>query len=112
VDLLDYYRGQISTRRMILLVVKDRARMPRLRTALAGHDPWEPIYGELEYGIAALNDQAQILSRKVHVAHGLKPKLGDFHPYPRPGDKPPKPVGPPKLTKQQRDYLEQFAPAA
>lgn len=97
---------------MVLLVIKDRARMPRLRAALSGHDPWAPIYGELEYGIAALNDQVQILSRKVHVANRLKPKLGDFHPYPRPGDKPQKAPGPPKLSKPQRDYLEQFAPAA
>jgi len=97
---------------MYLLVVKDVARMPRLRAALAGLDPWAPIYSEAEYALAALNDQVQVVGRKIHVAHGLKPKLKDPHWYPRPGEKPKKPPGPPKLSKQQRDYLEQFAPPA
>lgn len=112
-DLLDYYAGRISARRMYLLVVKDVARMPRLRTALSGLDPWQPIYSESEHALATLNDQIQGLSRKVHVGLRLIPKkLGDFERYPRPGDKPKKPPGPPKLTKQQRAYLERFAPAA
>ncbi|MFJ9558270.1 hypothetical protein ACIRPH_31070 [Nocardiopsis sp. NPDC101807] len=111
-DLLDFYRGRISFRRMYLLVVRDVARMPRLRTALAGLDPWQPIFGELEYAVATCADLLQVVQRTVHTAHGMKPKLKTMQPYPRPGEKPRKPPGPPKLSQQQRAYLEQFAPPA
>lgn len=98
---------------MVLLVIKDIARMPRLRTAVNNLDPWQPIFSETEHALATISDRIQLLERKIHVGLQLRPrKPGDFKPYLRPGDKPKKPPGPPKLSKQQIDYLEQFAPAA
>lgn len=96
---------------MVLLVVTDRARMPRLRAALSGLDPWETLFTEADYIAATQADWLQAIQRTIHIAERLRPKLKAFVPYPRPGPKP-KPVGPPKLAKAQLTYLEQFAPAA
>lgn len=111
-DLLDYYAGKISSRRMCLLVLQDRARMPRLRAALSGLDPWQPLYTESDYIAATQADWLQAIQRTMHTAHRMTPKLKKFQAYPRPGEKAKAPVGPPKLTKKQLSYLEQFAPAA
>lgn len=97
---------------MYLLVVTDRARMPRLRAALSGLDPWQPLFTESDYIEATQADWLQQIQRTIHTAHRMTPKLKDFAPYPRPGVKPTKVAGPPKFTEQQITYLERFAPAA
>lgn len=86
--------------------------MPRLRAVLAGLDPWQPLFEESDYIAATQADWLQQIQRTIHTAHRMTPKLKDFKPFPRPGVKPAKVAGPPKFSKQQKDYLEQFAPAA
>ena len=86
--------------------------MPRLSAALQGLDPWQPLFTESDYIAATQADWLQAIQRTLHTAHRMTPKLKEFKRYPQPGAKPAKAAGPPKLSKQQLDYLERFAPAA
>lgn len=112
VDILDFYRGQISMRRMVLLVIHDMARMPRTRAAIQGLDPGRP-WGEINEQLALLDARIQTLTRVAWVGGRLKDEPPAVKLYPVPTAK-----GEDSEQAQQKRgpdprkqaYLERFAP--
>lgn len=110
VDLLDYYRGRVSTRRMALLVVHDISRMPRTRAAVAGLDPGRP-WGETNGQLALLDTRIQAVHGLLWVGLRLKGKPPKINPYPVPEAKKPEPEKQkPKVDPRHRAYLDRFSP--
>lgn len=107
VDILDFYRGEISWRRMHLLVVHDVARMPRTRAALSGTDPsrpWEEANGQF----ALLDSRLQALQALLWVGLRLKGKPPKVSPYPIPKAKRKREA--PRMDPKVIDYLNRFSP--
>lgn len=110
-DLLDFYAGRISMRRMVLLVIHDMARMPRTKAAVQGLDPGRP-WGELNEQIALLDARIQTLTRVAWVGLRLKDDPPAVQLYPVPTAKGEKPQEQQKRRPDPRKqaYLERFAP--
>ncbi|KOX10145.1 hypothetical protein [Nocardiopsis sp. NRRL B-16309] len=109
-DIVDFYRGHISFRRLALLVIHDMARMPRTRAAVNGMDadrPWD----ETNTQLAVIDTRLQSLLRVAWVGGRLQHNPPDVNPYPIPtakGDQQQSQARRPDPRKQA--YLERFAP--
>ncbi|PRX91989.1 hypothetical protein [Allonocardiopsis opalescens] len=98
---------------MHLLVVKDMARMPRLRAALLGEDTQRP-FDEANYQLALISNRLQMLEQVLHVGLRLKGKPRPFKAYPVPGvsvrgGKKQRAVKP-KVNPKHMAYLDRFSP--
>ncbi|WP_435110159.1 hypothetical protein [Nocardiopsis synnemataformans] len=110
VDLLDFYRGHITMRRMVLLVIHDMARMPRTRAAAQGLDPGRP-WGELNEQLALLDARIQTLTRVAWVGGRLKDDPPAVTLYPVPGLKDEQQEQQKRRPDPRKQaYLERFAP--
>lgn len=110
IDLLDYYRGKISTRRMWLLVVEDRARMPRLSARLSGVDP-DRQWSETNTQLALLWGMLQHINRVLWVGLRLQGEPPAVREYPIPGlDSEKRGPEKPKFDSRKMAYLDRFAP--
>lgn len=109
VDLLDYYRGEISMRRMVLLVIHDLARMPRTRAVVSGLDPERP-WDETNTQLAIIDTRLQSLLRVDWVGGRLQGKPPDVNPYPVPAAKGQQHAQARRPDPRKQAYLERFAP--
>ena len=84
VDLLDWHRGNISTRRLALLVAElpaDSRVVTEYRRRAQGHDG--PMWDQKEYILADIYDVVQHHRWLFEASLGGKPEYPK--PYPRPG---------------------------
>lgn len=110
-DLLDFYRGEISMRRMVLLVVHDIDRMPRTRAAVDGLDPTRR-WDETNTQLALLDTRLQSLLGVMWVGGRLKGKPPPVKPYPIPSkaDVRKAATKKPRVAPKALEYLNRFAP--
>lgn len=109
VDLLDWYRGQLSTRRLALLVAElpvDSRVVTELRRRACGHD--DPFFDQKEYLLADIFDVVnhhRWLTESYLAARGKQDMPKHPDPYPRPGVKPPEPEATRFASTQQLTEL-------
>lgn len=108
-DLLDFYAGQISMRRMVLYVIHDLARMPRLSAVINGQDPARP-WNEINAQLALMDVRYQSMLGIMWVGLRLKGKPPPVKPYPIPSAEAKRKQAPPKVDPKTMAYLNSFAP--
>lgn len=93
IDLLDWHRGRLSTRRLALLVAElptDSRVITEYRRRAAGHD--DPFFSQQEYILADIYDVVQHmrwLTEAVLAARGGNDAPQHPERYPRPGERAP-----------------------
>lgn len=108
-DILDFYAGRISMRRMVLYVIHDMTRMPRLSAAVNGLDPARD-WSETNTQLALMDVRHQSMLGVMWVGLRLKGKPPTVKPYPIPSAEAKRRQEPPKVDPKTMAYLNQFAP--
>jgi hypothetical protein len=115
--LLDFYRGRITMRRMVLLVVHDLGRMPRTKAAVQGLPPgrpWDETHAlmALQYTVSQALLRVAWIQASGYRVDGAPP---DVKPYPMPQPKGAAAAERPVSQARKPDpramkYLNRFAP--